>query len=110
MEAFNSILKPFINSARGQVSQSLLNLVKFHHNNTIFKRGKRQGAAPIELLTGQPLEKHWIDLLMDKIENAFEQHQVTSLKELHRLICSKDEVFEEETYNQITLNQLNVTA
>jgi len=89
VETFNSILKPFINSARGQVSQQLLNLVKFYHNHRIFKRGKRQDKAPIELLTGIPLKKHWLDLLMDRIKSAFEQYQVTSLKELHRLICKK---------------------
>lgn len=86
VETFNSILKPFINNARGQVTQELLNLVKFHHNHRVFKRGKRQGKAPIELLTGQSLEKSWIDLLMDKIKAAFEQYQVNSLKELKKLI------------------------
>lgn len=101
VETFNSILKPFINSARGQVSQELLNLVQFYHNHRVFKRGKRQNNAPIELLTGQPLKKHWIDLLMDKIKYAFEQHKVTSLKELHRLICPKKQAVEEET-NQLT--------
>ena len=110
VETFNSILKPFINSARGQVSQELLNLVQFYHNHRVFKRGKRQNKAPIELLTGNCLEKHWLDLLMDKIKYAFEQHQVTSLKELHRLICSKHEIIETETSHQITLTQLNTAA
>ena len=89
VETFNSILKPFINAARGQVSQELLNLVKFYHNHRIFKRGKRQGHSPIELLTDVAPDKHWIDLLMDKIRNAFEQHQTCSLKQLHQIICSK---------------------
>jgi len=107
VETFNSILKPFINSARGQVSQQLLNLVKFYHNHRIFKRGKRQGKAPIELLTGIPLKKHWIDLLMDKIKSAFEQHQVTSLKELHLLICPKKK---QEDVPIIPMEQLNLAA
>jgi hypothetical protein len=91
VETFNSILKPFINSARGQVSQELLNLVKFYHNHRIFKRGKRQHSAPIELLTGIPLQKHWVDLLMDKIKKAFEKYQVVSLKQLHAILCPKKE-------------------
>jgi len=89
VETFNSILKPFINATRGQVSQELLNLVKFYHNHRVFNRGKRQGHSPIELLTGVAPDKQWLDLLMDKIRSAFEQHQVCSLKQLHQIICSK---------------------
>jgi len=82
-------LKPFINSARGQVSQELLDLVKFYHNHRVFKRGKRKDQAPIEILRGVPLEKSWIDLLMDKIKDAFTQANTLSLKELHQLLCKK---------------------
>jgi len=89
VETFNSILKPFINSARGQLSQELLNLVQFYHNHRVFQRGKRQNYAPIELLTGQKLQKNWIDLLMYKIQAAFEQYQVNSVKKLKELIRSK---------------------
>lgn len=91
VETFNSILKPFIRSARGQVSQELLNLVKFYHNHRVFKRGKRQDYAPIELLTGQKLQKRWIDLLMDKIKDAFDEHKINSVKKLHQVICSKNQ-------------------
>ena len=86
VESFNSILRPFINSAKGQVSQELLNLVMFYHNHRVFKRGKRQVQAPVEILTGQKLQKSWIDLLMDKVEEAFKKHQVASLKELKHCI------------------------
>ena len=89
VETFNSILKPFINSARGQVSQELLDLVKFHHNHRVFKRGKRKNQAPIEILTGIPLQKSWIDLLMDEIKDAFIQAKVVSLKQLHQLFCTQ---------------------
>lgn len=89
VETFNSILKPFINSARGQVSQELLDLVKFYHNHRVFKRGKRKNQAPIEILTGIPLEKSCIDLLMDKIKDALIEANTLSLKELHQLLCKK---------------------
>ena len=92
----NSILKPFIKMARGQVSQPLLNLVRFYHNHRVFKRGKRQNNAPIELLTGIDLDKHWLDLLMDKLKAAFEQHQVTSLKKLHQILCPKKQEIHKE--------------
>ena len=104
VETFNSIVKPFINSARGQVSQELLNLVKFYHNHRIFKRGKRQNKAPIELLTQTSLKKHWVDLLMEKIKNAFEQYKVKSLKELHRILCPKNEAINGEMETQYSLS------
>lgn len=110
VETFNSIIKPFINSARGQVSQEMLNLVKFYHNHRIFKRGKRQNKAPIELLTQTELEKHWVDLLMEKIKNAFEKYQVNSLKELHRILCPKMEVLNVKMETPFSLSQLNITA
>ena len=90
VETFNSILKPFINSTRGQLTQPILNLVMFFHNHRLFhKRCKRGGKAPIEILTGQNLDKPWLDLLMDKIHAAFIKHQTTSLKQLHQVVCKK---------------------
>ncbi len=96
VETFNSILKPFINSSRGQVSQELLNLVKFYHNHRIFKRGKRKNKAPIELLTGKNLEQSWIDLLMDKIKAAFIQHDTHSVKELLQGLSPKKEIQQQQ--------------
>lgn len=90
VETFNSILKPFINSARGQLKQPLLNLVAFYHNHRVFhKRSKRGGFAPIELLENRVLDKPWIDLLMNKIKTAFIRHEVNSLKALHAIIAKK---------------------
>ena len=92
VETFNSILKPFINSTRGQLCQPMLNLVMFFHNHRVFhKRCKRGGKAPIEILTGQSLDKHWLDLLMDIVHAAFVQHKTTSLKQLHQIVCKKKE-------------------
>ncbi len=99
VETFNSILRPFINSAKGQVSQEILNLVMFYHNHSVFKRGKRQQQAPIEILTGQRLQKSYIDLLMDKVEAAFKKYQVTSLKEL------KYSIGKEKTLNRKQVGQ-----
>ena len=72
------------------MSQELLNLVQFYHNHRVFKRGKRQHKATIEILTGQPLAKSWIDLLIDKLRLAFQQQNIKSVKELHQLLCLKD--------------------
>ena len=59
--------------------------------NGRFIRVIRQDYAPIELLTGQKLQKRWIDLLMDKIKDAFDEHKVKSVKKLHQVICSKNQ-------------------
>lgn len=103
VETFNSILKPFINSARGQVSQELLNLVKFYHNHRVFKRGKRKDKAPIELLTEKDLEQSWIDILMDKIKAAFIQHNVHSVKELLQRLSTKKQRQDIQTNNSQSL-------
>lgn len=65
VESANARIRPFINEMKGQVSQEMLNLVMFYHNHCRFKRGKRKGFAPIELLKNQKLEKDWLELLID---------------------------------------------
>ena len=55
------------NSCKGQITQETLNLIMFYHNHRRYKSGKRQGKAPIELLTGEPLEASWWELLRQQI-------------------------------------------
>ncbi|MBF0237109.1 MAG: hypothetical protein HQM12_05325 [SAR324 cluster bacterium] len=64
IEMVNSILRPFLNQAKGQITQEFLNLIMFYHNHRLYKSGKRKGKAPIELLTGETLAAHWSDLLI----------------------------------------------
>ena len=40
----------------------------FYHNHRRYKDGKRKGHTPMELLTGTPQEKDWLDLLFEEIE------------------------------------------
>src|SRR5215467_13460058 len=49
---------------------------KCQHNHRRYKSGKRQGKAPIELLTGEALEADWVELL---IQHAHEGSQSTPL-------------------------------
>ena len=67
VENINSGLRKLLVNCRGQVSQGLLNLFAFVHNHRAFLRGARKGAAPIEILTGQLLDKSWIDSLLDSL-------------------------------------------
>jgi hypothetical protein len=41
----------------------------FYHNHKKFNHGKRKDKAPIEILIGQQLQRHWLDILIDKVEN-----------------------------------------
>jgi len=70
VEMVNSLIRPYLNNSKGQITQKTLNLIMFYHNHRRYKGGKRQGKAPIELLTGETLEGDWIDLLMQHKREA----------------------------------------
>ena len=42
----------------------------FYHNHRRYKSGRRQGKAPIELLTGEALQGDWVDLLIQHKREA----------------------------------------
>jgi hypothetical protein len=63
VEMVNALIRPYLNSCKGQITQESLNLIMFYHNHRRYKSGKRQGKAPLELLTGEPLETPWWELL-----------------------------------------------
>jgi len=67
VEMVNSLLRPYLNSCKGQITQATLNLIMFYHNHRRYKSGKRQGKAPMELLTGKPLEAPWWELLRRQV-------------------------------------------
>jgi hypothetical protein len=68
VEMVNSLIRPYLNSCKGQITQETLNLIMFYHNHRRYKSGKRKGKAPIELLTGKPLEAPWWELLCQQIK------------------------------------------
>jgi hypothetical protein len=70
VEMVNSLLRPYLNSSKGQITQETLNLIMFYHNHRRYKGGRRQGKAPIELLTGEALQGDWVDLLMQHKREA----------------------------------------
>lgn len=77
VEMVNSLIRPYLNSCKGQITQETLNLIMFYHNHRRYKSGRRQGKAPIELLTGETLQGDWVDVLMQHKEQA---SQAASLK------------------------------
>ena len=66
VECINSILRPYLNSSRGQLSQSALNLFMFYHNHRIFETGMRKEQSPMQILTAKKHD-HWLDILVSKI-------------------------------------------
>jgi hypothetical protein len=67
VEMVNSLIRPYLNSCKGQITQETLNLIMFYHNHRRYKSGKRQGKAPLELLIGKPLEAPWWELLLQQV-------------------------------------------
>ena len=53
VEMVNAFIRPSLNSSKGHITQETVNLIMFDHNHRRYKSGKRQGKAPIELLTGE---------------------------------------------------------
>jgi len=78
VEMVNSLIRPFLNTCRGQITQETLNLIMFYHNHRRYKGGKRKGKAPIELLTGETLEGDWVDLLIQHKREAEQNTSVAS--------------------------------
>ena len=70
VELVNSFLRPYLNSSKGQITQETLNLIMFYHNHRRYKSGKRQGKAPIELLTGEALKADWVALVLQHIQET----------------------------------------
>ena len=70
VETVNSLIRPYLNNSKGQITQETLNLIMFYHNHRRYKSGRRHGKAPIELLTGEALEGDWVDLLIQHKREA----------------------------------------
>jgi hypothetical protein len=54
VEMVNALLRPALNSCQGQSTQEAVNLIMFDPTHRRSQSGKRQGTAPMELLTGKP--------------------------------------------------------
>lgn len=67
VEMVNALLRPYLHSCKGQITQETLNLIMFYHNHRRYKSGKREGQAPLELLTGEPLAAEWWERLIQQV-------------------------------------------
>ena len=72
VECINSILRPYLNTSKNQVTQKFLNTFMFYHNHRRYHAGKRKGKTPMEILTGNKQEEDWITLLLEEVsKNEF---------------------------------------
>ena len=78
VELVNAFIRPSLNSSKGHITQETLNLIMFYHNHRRYKSGKRQGKAPIELLTGEALEADWVALLLQHTQETSQGPSLTS--------------------------------
>jgi hypothetical protein len=73
VENTNGRLRRFFNAARGQISQSRLNLLRFYLNHKPFERGRRQGSSPDQLFHGKHASsEHWLTQLR-RLKEAAQQ-------------------------------------
>jgi hypothetical protein len=70
VEMVNALIRPSLNSSKGQLTQETFNLIMFSHNYRRYKSGRRQGKAPIERLPGEALQGDWVDLLIQHNREA----------------------------------------
>ena len=68
IENINSILRPYLDLSKNQVTKEFLQLFAFYHNHRRYKAGKRKGKTPMEILTRKKQDKDWIEILTDYIE------------------------------------------
>ena len=67
VECINSILRPYLNNAKNQVTQEFLNTFMFYHNHRRYHAGKRKGKTPMEMLTGREQKEDWITLMLKEV-------------------------------------------
>src|SRR5262245_20927817 len=78
VELVNAFIRPSLQSSKGHITQETLNMILFYHNHRRYKSGKRQGKAPIELLTGEALEADWIELFIQHTQRTSQDLSWTS--------------------------------
>lgn len=99
VEMVNALIRPSLHSCQGQITQETFNLIMFYHNHRPYKSGKRQGKAPIALLTGQPLDAPWWELLRRQLPmppGLTAPHTVPARTRLH-LVSTSPEGREQQT-------------
>lgn len=67
VECINSILRPFLNTSKNQITQEFLNTFMFYHNHRRYHAGKRKNKTPMEILMGEEQTEDWVVLLQKEV-------------------------------------------
>jgi hypothetical protein len=67
LEAVNSQIRDFLNSARGQLTQEMLNLITYFLNHKVATRGPYKGTSPYQRFTGQKEDVDCLDQLLEAV-------------------------------------------
>jgi hypothetical protein len=105
VEMVNSLIRPYLNSCKGQITQESLNLIMFYHNHRPYKSGRRKGMAPIEILTCEPLKQDWLSLLLQKNGQTLKTHEFLGLK-----LVVNDEIDDLQTIQDSLQSQINIAC
>jgi hypothetical protein len=68
VECINSIIRPYLDNSKNQITQETLNLIMFYHNHRRYIAGKRKSKTPVEILTGKKQDKDWTELLFEIVD------------------------------------------
>ena len=95
-ECINSIIRPYLNTSRNQISREMLNLIMFYHNHRRYSSGERAHKTPYEILSGKKQEKDWPELLFENIntevaangkKSLFPDASATYNKKYQEMMC-----------------------
>ena len=67
VECINSIIRPYLDTTKNQITQELLNLIMHYHNYRRYRDGVRKNKTPMEILTEKKQAKDWVAILFDVI-------------------------------------------
>jgi len=67
VECINSILRPFLNTSKNQITQAFLNTFMFYHNHRRYHAGKRKNKTPMEILMDEEQTEDWVVLLQKEV-------------------------------------------
>lgn len=67
VECINSILRTYLDSFKGNVTQAFLNLFRQYHNNRLFYQGVRKGKSPNQIFYKQEQQIPWKKVILSKV-------------------------------------------
>ena len=97
IEMINSLLRPYLNQRKGQITQEDLNLIQFYLNHRPYKRGKREAKSPLELLTGVKNDSDWVTLLIKEVKRAGEKPSKDKLISIEPYLEQKQEDLDKDS-------------